>query len=145
MRILILKLLFMNPAFSTTDLYTFKSQKTFEKTSKKIEDFIKQKGLKLFAVVDHSQNAKKAGISLEDNRLFIFGNPKVGTPLMKSQATMGIDLPVKVLVYQSKSGVVNVTYNKPSSLSKKHGIAKKHPSFLKMQKALKGLEKFISQ
>ncbi len=137
MRFLFLVILSISiTGFSKSALVTFKSNKSFTETLKSVETFIAEKGLKLFHIIDHKENAQRAGLKMNNNTLFIFGNPKVGTPLMNSNPTFGIDLPVKVLVYSNSAGQTYISYNKPSKLSSKHSLSKKHPSIAKMSKVL---------
>ena len=124
---------YLGNAFAIT---SFQSTKSFTETSKVIEKFIKDKGLNLFAIIDHAENAKKTEIKLPPNKLFIFGNPKVGTPLMLENAAMGLDLPVKVLIHVNAKNEVIVSYNDPETLAKKHSLNASHPSFLKVNKVL---------
>lgn len=131
-------------SFSNKALVTFKSKQSFNDTVKTVEAFIEEKGLKLFFIIDHKENAQRAGLKINNNKLFVFGNPKVGTPLIKSNPTFGIDLPVKILVYSNSSGNTLVSYNRPKKLSYKHSIAKDHPSIIKMSKVLSLLEKTIN-
>jgi len=129
-----------NAGFCSADLYSFKSKTDFILTLKKIDQFISKKGLKIFKTVNHSVNAKSVGLDLPNNVVYIFGNPKVGTPLMQASPTIGIDLPVKLHIHTNKTGDAIVSYNKPESLSRKHNIKPDHASFKKMKKVLSLLE-----
>ncbi|HTR04246.1 MAG TPA: DUF302 domain-containing protein, partial [Thermoanaerobaculia bacterium] len=80
-------------------------------------------GLTLFARIDHSGGAAAAGLPLRFTQLLIFGNAKGGTPLMQSRQTIGIDLPLKLLVWQDEQGAVWVGWNDPVWLAARHGIA----------------------
>lgn len=122
-------------AYASVGVTTYKSSKSFAETTKLVEGFIKKKGLTLFSIVDHSKNAKGAKLTLPPTTLFIFGNPQVGTPLMQQTREMGLDLPVKLLVFE-KQGSVYVAFNEPTALSIKHEIKADHMSFSKMAKAL---------
>jgi len=79
--------------------------------------------LTIVAVVDHSANAESVGLSLRPTRLVVFGNPNLGTPLMQSGQSIGIDLPQKMLVYTDADGQVMVAYNDPAFLAERHGIS----------------------
>lgn len=83
----------------------------------RLEAEIAAKGLTLFARIDHSAGAAEVGLTLRPTVLFIFGNAKGGTPLMQAAQTAGIDLPLKVLVWQDDKGVTQVSYNDPAWLS----------------------------
>jgi uncharacterized protein (DUF302 family) len=83
---------------------------------------IKAKGLTVFARIDHALGAKEVGLSLRPTELLIFGNAKGGTPLMQSNQEIGIDLPLKALVWQDASGVCWISYNDPAWFAKRHGL-----------------------
>lgn len=91
-------------------------------TSDRLEEIIKSKGLTLFTRVDHSANAQKVGLQLQPTQLLIFGNPKVGTPLMNCSATTAIDLPQKFLVVQDDQEQTKIVYNSPQYLQQRHNI-----------------------
>jgi uncharacterized protein (DUF302 family) len=74
------------------------------------------------ARIDHAAGAKTVGLSLRPTEVLIFGNPKSGTPLMQANQTMGIDLPLKVLVWQDADGRVWLSYNEPAWLALRHGL-----------------------
>ncbi len=78
--------------------------------------------ISIMARVDHAENAETVGRSLRPTRLLIFGNPKLGTPLMEASATIAIDLPQKMLVWEDSTGQVRLAYNDPQFLAKRHGI-----------------------
>jgi uncharacterized protein (DUF302 family) len=80
------------------------------------------KGIKLFALIDHSGEAEKAGLAMLPTKLLIFGDPKAGTPLMLASPTSAIDLPLKVLVWQDQEGGVQIAYNSPAYLGARHGL-----------------------
>jgi uncharacterized protein (DUF302 family) len=83
---------------------------------------IQAKGLTVFARIDHASGAKEVGLSLRPTELLIFGNAKGGTPLMQSNQEIGIDLPLKALVWQDASGTSWISYNDPAWLAKRHGL-----------------------
>ena len=123
-------------ASQNSGLIAKESQLSFDKTLEKMEMILGKKGFKIFAKVDHSANAKKAGLKMDASTLLIFGNPKVGTPLMKASSSFGIDLPVKVLIYKDASGKVLVSYNNPMWLAQRHGAKNDLPQIKKMTMAL---------
>jgi len=90
----------------------------------RFEAVLKKKGLKLFMRVNHAEGAKGVNLELAPTELMIFGNPKVGTPLMQCNRTAGIDLPQKALIWKDDNGQVWITYNDPQDLAKRHGITK---------------------
>ncbi|HTU42142.1 MAG TPA: DUF302 domain-containing protein [Candidatus Aquilonibacter sp.] len=95
---------------------------TVEETLKRLESVLAQRGVQVFARIDHSGEAEKAGLKMPPTKLLIFGNPKGGTPLMLAAPTLAIDLPLKVLVAEDKNGKTQVTYNSPEYLRQRHGV-----------------------
>lgn len=91
-------------------------------TMNRLESEVKARGLTVFARIDHAAGATAAGLSLRPTALLIFGNAKGGTPLMQSIQTIGIDLPLKVLVWQDEAGKTWISYNDPAWLAKRHGL-----------------------
>jgi uncharacterized protein (DUF302 family) len=83
---------------------------------------LEAKAISLFAVVDHSGEALKAGLHMPDTKLLIFGNPTAGTPLMLSAPSAAIDLPLKILVAEDQNGRVSISWNAPSWLQTRHGF-----------------------
>ena len=103
-------------------LTTIKSSHGPKETMDRLEDAVKAKGLTVFARIDHAAGAAEVGLSLRPTDLLIFGNAKGGTPLMQSDQTVGIDLPLKALVWQDASGETWLSYNDPSWIAKRHGL-----------------------
>lgn len=103
-------------------LTTIKSSYGPEETMTRLEVEVKAKGMTVFAHVDHAAGATAVGMPLRPTDLLIFGNAKGGTPLMQSAQAIGIDLPLKVLVWQDASGDTWLSYNDPSWLAKRHGL-----------------------
>jgi uncharacterized protein (DUF302 family) len=103
-------------------LITIRSNYEPKETMDRLEAEVKNKGLTVFAHVDHAAGATAVGLSLDPTDLLIFGNAKGGTPLMQAVQTMGIDLPLKVLVWQDAPGQTWLSYNDPRWLAKRHGI-----------------------
>ena len=95
---------------------------SYTKTADRLERAITAHKIALVAAVDHAGAAEKAGLSLRPTKVFIFGNPKGGTPLMQAAQTIGIDLPLKALVYEDESGQTWVAYNDPAWLAGRHGV-----------------------
>ena len=93
-----------------------------KETMERLEAEVKAKGLTVFARIDHAGGAAEVGLSLRPTELLIFGNAKGGTPLMESVQTIGIDLPLKALVWQDASGNTWLSYNDPNWLAKRHGL-----------------------
>src|SRR5258706_2076145 len=95
-----------------------------EETMNRFEAEVRARGLIAFAHIDHAAGAAAVGLSLRPTELLIFGNAKGGTPLMQSNQTIGIDLPLKVLVWEDASGATWLSYNDPSWLAKRHGLGR---------------------
>ena len=95
---------------------------TVEQTVQKLIVILRDKGVKLFALIDHSGEAELAGLQMRPTKLLIFGTPKLGTPLMVAAPTAAIDLPSKVLVWEDADGRVLMAYNDPAYLEARHGI-----------------------
>lgn len=107
---------------SENGLETKSSPYDVSETAFRLEQIINDQGLTLIARVDHSANAEKVGAKLKPTQLLIFGNPKVGTPLMECSPTTAIDLPQKILVWQNDDNQTQITYNQPQYLQKRHDI-----------------------
>jgi len=98
------------------------SHHAVDATVEKLKGILEAKGIKLFALIDHSGEAEKAGMKMPSTKLLIFGNPKAGTPLMLAAPSSAIDLPLKILVWEDGQGKVWVSYNRPDYLQKRHGF-----------------------
>jgi uncharacterized protein (DUF302 family) len=103
-------------------LITIRSSCGPKETMNRLEAEVKTKGLTVFAHIDHAAGAAAVGLPLGPTDLLIFGNAKGGTPLMQSIQTVGIDLPLKVLVWQDASGNTWLSYNDPNWIAKRHGV-----------------------
>ena len=104
-------------------LITIRSRHGPDETMSRFEAEVKAKGLTVFARIDHAAGAAAVGLPLRPTELLVFGNAKGGTPLMQAVQTIGIDLPLKVLVWQDASGDTWLSYNDPSWLAQRHGLA----------------------
>lgn len=102
-------------------LVAVKSRHSAPETMNRLEAAVKQRGLNVFARIDHAGGAAKVGKTLRPTELLIFGNPQGGTPLMECAQTAGIDLPLKALVWQDESAQVWLGYNDPGYLAQRHG------------------------
>jgi uncharacterized protein (DUF302 family) len=98
------------------------SNHSVDETVERLKGILQAKGITLFALVDHSGEAAKAGIKMRPTKLLIFGNPKAGTPLMLAAPRIAIDLPLKILIWEDAQGKVWVTYNSPVYLQERHGL-----------------------
>ena len=139
-RLLIPTLLFsiFSQAQAADGLVSVKSPYAAKDTMNRFEDQAKQKGLNIFARIDHAAGAAKVGKKLRPTEVLIFGNPQGGTPFMECAQTVGIDLPLKALVWEDASGQVWLGYNDPEFLAKRHGVAQ-CPVVANLSKALSGL------
>ncbi len=81
--------------------------------------------LKILLELDHSKNAANAGLELSPTKIILFGNPKLGTPLMQTNPTIAIDLPQKIIIYASENGTTKIAYNNPLYLKERHSISDK--------------------
>jgi uncharacterized protein (DUF302 family) len=103
-------------------MVTVRSANDVKTTVKQLKRALKDKGMTIFKIVDHTKGAEGVGLKLRPTTVVIFGNPKVGTLLMQCGQTAGIDLPMKMLIRQDSKGNVWVTYNDANYLAKRHGI-----------------------
>ena len=98
------------------------SSRSVNETVEKLKGILQAKSITLFALVDHSGEAEKAGMKMRLTKLFIFGSPKAGTPVMLAAPSSAIDLPFKILIWEDARGKAWVTYNSPAYLQKRHSI-----------------------
>ena len=103
-------------------LITLASNHGPSETMSRLETAVKAKGMSVFARIDHAAAAANIGMLLRPTEVLIFGNPKGGTPLMESTQTIGIDLPLRALVWQEASGKTWLSYNDPAWLAKRHAL-----------------------
>ncbi|MGB7135242.1 MAG: DUF302 domain-containing protein [Acidobacteriaceae bacterium] len=98
------------------------SRHSVDATVEKLKAVLEAKGITLFALVDHSGEAARAGMSMRPTKLAIFGSPKAGTPLMQAAPSIAIDLPLKILVWEDGAGQVWLGWNAPEYLGLRHGL-----------------------
>ncbi len=98
------------------------SNHSVDSTLDHLKTILLNKGVTLFALIDHSGEAAKAGMQMRPTKLLIFGSPKAGTPLMLAAPSIAIDLPLKILVWEDVSGKTWVSYNAPAYLQQRHGF-----------------------
>lgn len=98
------------------------SPRSVEETMERLKSVLKERGLQLFALIDHSGEAEKVGLKMRPTKLLIFGSPKGGTPVMAAAPTIAIDLPLKALISEDEGGKVWVTYNTPEYLQQRHNV-----------------------
>jgi len=99
------------------------SQHGVVETLDRLERLLKERGLTVFARIDFSGDAARAGLTMRTEQMLIFGNPRAGTPLMQAAPTSGIDLPLKALVWEDASGKTWLAYNAPEYVVRRHGLA----------------------
>jgi uncharacterized protein (DUF302 family) len=100
---------------------------------------IRAKGLNVFARIDHAAGAAEVGLTLAPTELIIFGSARGGTPLMQSVQTVGIDLPLKALVWQDATGKIWLSYNEPNWIAQRHGMTDKDAVLAKMSELLSAI------
>lgn len=127
---------------TTQGLITIKSSYGPKDTMNRLEAAVQAKGMTVFARIDHATGASAVGLSLRPTEVLIFGNAKGGTPLMESVQTIGLDLPLKALVWQDAAGETWLSYNEPAWLAKRYGIsAETEPAVAKITAALNAVAK----
>ena len=119
-------------------LIVVESAHSLATTEGRLAAALERAGLKVAARVDHAANAKGGGLDLPATALLIFGNPKAGTVLMEKSRTIGIDLPLKVLIWES-NGTVKLAYNDPAYIAHRHGLTGTDPTITQMQEAMQKL------
>lgn len=119
-------------------LVAVKSPRDAKATMDRFEMIVKEKGLNVFARIDHAAGAAKIGKTLRPTEVLVFGNPQGGTPFMECAQSVGIDLPLKALVWEDSSSQVWLGYNDPTYLAQRHGVAQ-CPVVENLRKALGGL------
>lgn len=124
-------------ALAADGLIALKSPHAPKDTMDRMEGIVKQKGMNVFARIDHAAGAAKIGKTLRPTEVLIFGNPQGGTPFMECAQSVGIDLPIKALVWQDAAGQTWLGYNDPAFLARRHGAAD-CPAAAGMAKALAG-------
>ena len=103
-------------------LILVQSKHPVDETVLRLEAAFREKGMQVFAVIDHSGEAEKVGLKMAPTKVILFGSPKGGTPLMIAAPSLAIDLPLKALVAEDSAGKVSVTYNDPEYLRQRHGV-----------------------
>ncbi len=109
-------------ATTTKGIIARPSHHSVEETVERVKNILQSKGITLFALIDHSGEAKRVGMKMPPTRLLLFGNPKAGTPLMLAAPSSAIDLPLKLLIWEDADGKVWVSYNDPEYLQERHGF-----------------------
>ena len=129
------------PVLAAEGVITLPSSHTVEETGRRLERILHEKGMTVFNHIKHSKAAAGVGIELRHTELILFGNPKVGSPLMKCQQSVAIDLPQKALIWEDEKADVWISYNMPAYLVKRHNISGCEEVIAKIGKALAGITK----
>lgn len=136
LRSFLLSLLFVTPAFAQDGWIIKDSKHSVKETSDKLEAIIEKAPPTLFARVDHAAGAEKAGLKLQDATLLIFGAPKIGTPIMQDNIKAGLDLPIRVLIWD-ENGQTKIGYLDPQTLKNRYGLESADKALEGMTGALK--------
>lgn len=138
--IIVASLIIIGAALSTVmasdGLVSIQSSHSVSQTADNFETVLKEKGMKIFNRINHSDGAKNVGVELRETVLIIFGNPKIGSSLIKCQQSIAIDLPQKALIWEDENNKVWITYNDPKYLTKRHNVEGCNEVFHKITKAL---------
>ncbi len=141
-----LAFLFMTtPSIATDGMIDIKSMFGVKETADRLEGILTTKGMTIFTRINHGKNAKKVGIELRETELIIFGNPKVGSPLIQCRQSVAIDLPQKALVWKDAQGTVWISYNDPRYLQSRHDFPGCNKIITKIGAALDGITKAASE
>lgn len=124
-------------SYADSGIVSVKSSHSVEDTTDRLVKALETKGMTVFNRINHAEGAKKIGSSLLPTELVIFGNPKVGTPLMVCSRSVAIDLPQKALIWEDDKGQVWLSYNNPTYLAERHGISGCQEVLKKVAGALK--------
>jgi uncharacterized protein (DUF302 family) len=127
---------FASVTYADNGIISIKSSHDVKTTVDRFENILREKGMTVFIRINHAEGAQKVGKKLRPTELIIFGNPKVGTPLMQCGQSVAIDLPQKALIWQDEAGQVWLSYNDPKYLASRHSIKECDEIIKKIEKAL---------
>ncbi len=127
---------FASVTYANNGIISIKSSHDVKTTVDRLENILREKGMTVFIRINHAEGAQKVGKKLRPTELIIFGNPKVGTPLMQCGQSVAIDLPQKALIWQDEAGQVWLSYNDPKYLASRHSIKECDEIIKKIEKAL---------
>jgi uncharacterized protein (DUF302 family) len=136
-----LTLVLSSTASATDSIISIESPYSATETADRFVSIIKNKGLTLFARIDHQQNAEEVDLKLRATEVIIFGNPKIGTPLMQCSQEAAIDLPQKVLIRKGANNKTWISYNNPEYIKNRHLIQGCDQVINKISKVLSALSK----
>ena len=128
-----------NPLGSIEGMTSIPSNFGPKETMDRLEAEIRARGMTVFVRIDHAAGAAKVGLTLRPTELIIFGNARGGTPLMQSIQTIGIDLPLKALVWQDAGGKTWISYDEPNWIAQRHGVANAEAIMSKMADLLRAI------
>ena len=131
-------LLIVPPVFADNGVISVESSHSVADTSMRLEKILRDKGMTIFARVDHGKGAEKVGKGLRPTELLIFGNPKSGSVLMQCNQTAGLDLPQKALIWEDRMGKTWISYNDPVWLARRHNLIGCGSMVSKIKSALDG-------
>jgi uncharacterized protein (DUF302 family) len=132
------------PVMAADGVVNVQSDFNVKETADRLESILNEKGMTIFKRIKHSEGAGKVGIELRETELIIFGNPKVGSPLMNCQQSVAIDLPQKALIWEDSESKIWISYNDPRYLEKRHDISGCEKVISKIENALSGITKAAS-
>ena len=118
-----------------------KSRHAVDVTVERAKRMLEHHGFRVFGVIDHADNAKQADLELPPTQLLVFGNPKGGTPLMRANRLIGIDLPMKLLVWEDGNGVVWISYNEAAYLQRRHHLDGQAQRFARIAQLLEDVSR----
>lgn len=143
--IIILLALYALPVLAGSGVVTVPSANGFSETVDRFKAALESKGIKLAFELDHQANGARVDEALGKTHLLLFGNPRLGTPLMRSARTIGVDLPMKMLIWEDADGKTFLSYNDPRFLADRHAIRDNAAIVKKMTGALKMLSASAAQ
>jgi len=111
-----------SPAAENAGIVRVASAHTVAETVARLESLLRERGVLIFARIDFSADAARAGLTMRPEQMLIFGNPRAGTPLMQAQPLAGLDLPLKALIFEDEGGKAWVAWNDPQYVIRRHGL-----------------------
>lgn len=141
-QLLAICLIFATSVNADDGLIQITSMHDVTSTMERLENILTSKGMTIFTKIDHAAGARSVGNALPDTQILVFGNPKIGSPLMLCQPTVAIDLPQKMLVWQDKQGETQLAYNDPMYLAQRHGFTESDPCYPILEKVGMALANF---
>ena len=130
--------LFTGSALADDTLIEVPSPHSVSQTMDRLEQAVEEAGATVFARIDHQKGGRTVGMDIPDNELLIFGNPRLGTPVIRDAPAAGLDLPIRVVAVETPDGTVLI-YRAPAAVAEQFGLAPDHPSIALMSGALKNL------